>query len=90
MRVIGQIVAGLAIMMAILITTPFLELMEMFFWVVCIPLLFLTGLGLVTEGAIYTVHELLTGFFLKDLRASLSKWREHFRSSDADAEVYDR
>lgn len=87
---VGQVIIGLTLMIAIGVMTPFMEIMELFFWIVCIPLLFFTGLGLVTEGTIYSVHAFLTGFFLADLRKSIQKWRDYFRETDQDARVFDQ
>lgn len=78
-----QVVVSAALVLAILLMTPILEILETFFWFFVIPIALLVACGLLMEGSVQLAHEALTGFFLGGLRAKLNTWREALGAADA-------
>ena len=82
MNSLTKIILGLVIGGLIYALTPILELLELFLYIVLLPLTFLFAFGLISEG-VYNGLVVLTSGMIKDLKTRVNNFRNNMVSEPA-------
>lgn len=78
---IAKIGAGFMLATLMLVFLPILDLLELFLWVVVVPITFLWAIGLVGDGLYEGITASTTGI-LRDLKNRVNEFRESMTSPE--------
>ena len=87
-RYLLQISIAIGVLIALYMLTPLLDLLEMFFYICLVPLMFFVAMGLVTEGTIQVAWEVFSTNTFGKLREKIQAYRAQMASDDAVVEGF--
>lgn len=78
---LAKIILGGLVVLIIISTTHILDLLEVFFTIVLIPVLFLVGIEMIGMGTYEAIREGFSRKVIKNLQDKINAYREEFRAA---------